>query len=86
MERTTVIANDLRPLLGRRVVVRTTGRLLRGTLLSSVKGSAWLVVDDDDVVVPLADIVWAQLDLTSGADLGGVAAAVALLTPVGAAG
>ena len=47
----------LRPLLGSAVVARTASRTLRGTLLSCVKGSAWFVVDDTDVVVPLDVIV-----------------------------
>ncbi|HEX8804991.1 MAG TPA: hypothetical protein VF743_12385 [Acidimicrobiales bacterium] len=52
-----VTARLLRPLLGSLVVVRTASRTLRGTLLSCVKGSAWLVVDDTDVVVHLDEIV-----------------------------
>jgi hypothetical protein len=47
----------LRPLLGSLVIVRTASGLLRGTLLSCVKGSAWFVVDDTDVVVALDDII-----------------------------
>ncbi|HEX6568522.1 MAG TPA: hypothetical protein VF015_05130 [Acidimicrobiales bacterium] len=47
----------LRPLVGGRVVVRTASALWRGTLLSCVKGSAWFIVDDVDVVVPLDDLV-----------------------------
>jgi hypothetical protein len=38
-------------------VVRTASALWRGTLLSYVTGSAWFVVDDVDVVVPLGDLV-----------------------------
>jgi hypothetical protein len=54
-----VTAQRVRPLLGRRVTVRTSSSLLCGTLLSCVKRSAWLVVDDDtDVVLPLDDIAW----------------------------
>ena len=51
-----VTSRVLRPLLGRSVVVRTASALWRGTLLSCVKDSAWFVVDDDDVVVPLGDL------------------------------
>ncbi|HEY8523506.1 MAG TPA: hypothetical protein VIL48_00995 [Acidimicrobiales bacterium] len=47
----------LRPLLGSSVTVRTASGSLQGTLLSCVKGSAWFVVDDKDVVVPLDDII-----------------------------
>ena len=47
----------LRPLLGSLVSIRTASGMFRGTLLSCVKGSAWLVVDDDDVVVHLDDII-----------------------------
>jgi hypothetical protein len=47
----------LRPLLGSLVTVRTASGLIRGTLLSCVKGSAWFVVDDTDVVVHLDDII-----------------------------
>jgi hypothetical protein len=50
-------ARLLRPLLGSLVTVRTASGLLRGTLLSCVTGSAWFVVDDTDVVVPLDDII-----------------------------
>jgi hypothetical protein len=50
-------ARLLRPLLGSLVIVRTASGLLRGTLLSCVKGSAWFVVDDTDVVVALDDII-----------------------------
>lgn len=47
----------LRPLLGARVIVRTASALWRGTLLSCVKDSAWFVVDDVDVVMPLDELV-----------------------------
>ncbi len=50
-------ARTLRPLLGRDVVVRTGAALWRGTLVSCVRASAWFVVDDADVVVPLEDLV-----------------------------
>jgi hypothetical protein len=52
-----VTARLLQPLLGSVVVVHTRGASLRGTLLSCVKGSAWLVVDDVDVVVHLDEVV-----------------------------
>lgn len=51
-------ARGLRPYLGGAVTVRTPSTLLHGTLLSCVRSSAWLVVDDEDVVVRLADITW----------------------------
>lgn len=53
---------QLRPLLGRPATVRTTAGVLRGTLVSCVKGSLWLVVDDvdTDVVVPLDHVVWVE--------------------------
>ncbi len=64
MRPTTTVAEDqpmstrlLRPLLGSLVNVRTASGTLRGTLLSCVKGSAWFVVEDTDVVVPLDDII-----------------------------
>jgi hypothetical protein len=57
MERPPVTSRGLRPLLGSPVTVRTVSRTLRGTLLSCVKGSAWLVVDDSDVLVQLDEIV-----------------------------
>lgn len=47
----------LRPLLGGDVVVRTAAALWQGRLLSCVKGSAWFVVGDDDVVVHLDEIL-----------------------------
>lgn len=57
VESPAVTSRVLRPLLGARVVVRTTSSLWRGTLLSCVRDSAWFVVDDADVVVPLGDLV-----------------------------
>jgi hypothetical protein len=64
MSPTVTVAEDqpissrlLRPLLGSLVTVRTASGSLRGTLLSCVKGSAWFVVDDTDVVVHLDDII-----------------------------
>lgn len=52
-----VTSRVLQPLLGHSVVVRTASALWRGTLLSYVKDSAWFIVDDDDVVVPLGDLL-----------------------------
>jgi hypothetical protein len=52
-----VSARTLRPLVGREVVVRTASTLWRGSLVSCVRASAWFVVDDVDVVVPLEDLV-----------------------------
>ena len=60
IERSKVTARELRPLLGRPATIRTTSSIMRGTLLSCVKGSLWLVVDDDDVVLPLDDIAWLE--------------------------
>ena len=57
LESPAMTARVLRPLLGASVVVRTTSSLWRGTLLSCVRDSAWFVVDDADVVVPLDDLV-----------------------------
>ena len=57
VESPAVTARVLRPLLGASVVVRTTTSLLRGTLLSCVRDSAWFVVDDTDVVVHVHDLV-----------------------------
>jgi hypothetical protein len=53
VDRPVVTASVLRPLLGGPVVVRTASALWRGTLLSCVKDSAWFIIDDADVVVPL---------------------------------
>lgn len=48
----------LRPLLGSGIIVRTRNEMVRGRLLSCVKGSAWLVDEQDaDVVLPLDDMV-----------------------------
>jgi hypothetical protein len=47
----------LRPLLGAGVIVRTFAATMRGTLLSCVKDSAWIVVDDSDVVLHLDEII-----------------------------
>jgi len=55
-----VTARRLRPLLGGPVTVRTPTQLLRGTLLSCVRGSAWFVVDDADVLLDLDDITWIE--------------------------
>ena len=57
IDRPVVTVSVLRPLLGDSVVVRTVSALWRGTLLSCVKDSAWFIVDDTDVVVPLDDLV-----------------------------
>ena len=57
IDRPVVTVSVLRPLLGDSVVVRTASALLRGTLLSCVKDSAWFIVDDVDVVVPLDDLL-----------------------------
>lgn len=55
-----VTARLLQPLFGSAVVLQAGSRLLRGTLLSCVKHSAWLVVDDDDVMVHLDQITWVR--------------------------
>ncbi|HEY8546913.1 MAG TPA: hypothetical protein VIL36_17755 [Acidimicrobiales bacterium] len=62
MERTAVTVGQLRPLLGSPATVRTTAGVLRGTLLSCVRRSLWLVDDDADadVVVPLDHVVWVE--------------------------
>ncbi|MBN2622194.1 MAG: hypothetical protein JXA83_02440 [Acidimicrobiales bacterium] len=52
-----VTQRRLRPLLGAHVVARTASALWCGTLLSCVRDSAWFVVDDVDVVVPLDELV-----------------------------
>jgi hypothetical protein len=57
IDRPVVTVSVLRPLLGDSVVVRTASALWQGTLLSCVKDSAWFVVDDIDVVVPLDDLL-----------------------------
>ena len=57
LDHPSVSATNLRPLLGASVSVHTAKRRIRGTLLSCVRGTAWLVVDDADVVVKLDDIL-----------------------------
>ena len=57
IDRPRVTAGVLRPLLGGLVIVRTASALWRGTLLSCVKDSAWFVVDDVDVVLPIDALV-----------------------------
>ncbi|HEY3144330.1 MAG TPA: hypothetical protein VGJ86_24585 [Acidimicrobiales bacterium] len=53
-----VTARRLRPLVGSSVTVRMISSWsMRGTLLSCVTNSVWLVVDDTDIVVPLEQIV-----------------------------
>lgn len=56
----TVTAVALRPLLGSVVSIYTDRRRIHGLLLSCVKGTAWVVADDTDVVVKLDDIVAVQ--------------------------
>jgi hypothetical protein len=53
----------LRPLLGAAVIVRTFAATMRGTLLSCVKDSAWLVIDDSDVVLHFDEIISIHPDL-----------------------
>jgi hypothetical protein len=60
MERPPVTWRRLRPLLGSLVTIRTGSQTWCGTLLSSVRDSVWLVVDDADVLVHLDDIVAVQ--------------------------
>jgi hypothetical protein len=55
--RALVTTRAIRPFLGAAVVVRTLAATWRGTLLSCVKDSAWLVVDDSDVVIHLDEII-----------------------------
>jgi hypothetical protein len=55
--RALVNTRAIRPFLGAAVVVRTLAATWRGTLLSCVKDSAWLVVDDSDVVIHLDEII-----------------------------
>lgn len=55
-------ARTLRSLLGNAVVVRTFAATWRGTLLSCVRNSAWLVVNDVDVMVDLDDIIYVRPD------------------------
>jgi hypothetical protein len=57
IDRPRVTVRSLRPLRGSLVTVRTASVVLRGLLLSCVSGSAWLVVDDADVLVGLDEIV-----------------------------
>ena len=52
-----VTARSLRPLLGDDVEVYTSSGRWRGRLLSCVRDSAWFVVDDADVVLPMHDLV-----------------------------
>jgi len=56
VDRPPLTPQTLRPLMGIDVIVSTAASLWRGRLLSCVKGSAWFVVDDDDVVVHLDQI------------------------------
>jgi hypothetical protein len=55
-----VTARALRPLLGADVLVRTASAFWQGTLLSCVRDSAWFVIDDTDIVIPIDDIVSIQ--------------------------
>ena len=60
-----VTTRAVRPFLGAAVVVRTFAATWRGTLLSCVKDSAWLVVDDSDVVLHLDEIISIRPDLST---------------------
>jgi hypothetical protein len=57
VDRGAISSRALRPLIGAAVVVRTLASTWRGTLLSCVRDTAWLVVDDTDVVLRLEEIV-----------------------------
>lgn len=62
VHRDSVSSRAVRPLIGAAVVVRTLAATWHGTLLSCVKDTAWLVVDDVDVMVRLEEIVSIQPD------------------------
>jgi hypothetical protein len=55
-------SRTMRSLLGSAVVVRTIAATWRGTLLSCVKDSAWLVVNDTDVMIDIDDIIYVKPD------------------------
>lgn len=62
VEREPISSRALRPFVGAAVVVRTLAATWHGTLLSCVRDTAWLVVDDNDVVLRLEEIVSIQPD------------------------
>jgi hypothetical protein len=62
VERGPISSRALRPFVGAAVVVRTLAATWHGTLLSCVRDTAWLVVDDTDVVLRLEEIVSVQPD------------------------
>ena len=49
--------SELRCLTGRRVKVETTHGMVGGQVLSCTRRSLWLVDTDDDIVVPLDEII-----------------------------
>jgi hypothetical protein len=54
---------DVRHLLGSTVTVQTDHGAVHGTLLSCTASSLWLVDDgEDDVMVPLEDVMAVQRD------------------------
>jgi len=56
-------SQDLRHLVGATVTVHTGHGDVHGTLLSCTTRSLWLVDDrEDDVVVPIEDVVTVQRD------------------------
>jgi len=56
-------SQELRHLVGATVIVRTDRGELHGTLLSCTARSLWLVDDtEDDVVVPIEDVVTIHRD------------------------
>lgn len=56
-------SQELRHLVGATVTVHTDSGDLHGTLLSCTNRSLWLVDDtEDDVVVPIEDVVTIQRD------------------------
>lgn len=62
-DREAISSRALRPLIGAAVVVRTLAATWHGTLLSCVTDTAWLVVDDTDVVLRLEEIVSIRADV-----------------------
>ncbi len=56
-------SQELRHLVGTMVTVHTGNGDLHGTLLSCTRSSLWLVADgEDDVVVPISEVVTVRRD------------------------
>ena len=52
----TLLATDVRTLVGSEVDVETAAGIVHGTLLSYTAQSLWLVAGEDDLMVPISSV------------------------------